>query len=127
MAFVPPPPGTQRGRLPSSPETWQPIADLQAEVAALKVQVSAVAAAVATQGAGVKHQTIQLIIAGVVTCVTAVVGARVVAPSALPAQPAPSLSAYDRALAACKELHDEPARLECVVRVARDALGTPPR
>lgn len=138
MAALPvlPPP---RGRLPSNPGTsegalWQTIGAIQADVAAvkadagmLKLGVADLKATLTVQNAGTRHQTIQLIIAGVVTCVTAVVGARITTPKPEPSQTVIQTTAYDRALEACKKLQTDADRAACIIKVASDAVGLSPR
>ena len=116
MAAVPPPPG--RPRFGSSPDVWAALDELREDVAAIKLSI-------ATQTAGVRHQTLQLLIGGVVACVTAVVGSRVVAPKPEATTTIVQTSAYDRALAACRELKDDEARGRCVAEALRVALGPP--
>ncbi len=119
--FPPPPP--PRGRMPSydhSGELWQAVGGLQRDVAEVK-------ALVATQSAGVRSQTIQLIVAGVVTCVTAVFGARMTAPTPPATTTVVQRSAFDRALDTCKAMQTDPERAKCIVEVTAQAMGPLPR
>lgn len=137
LPVVPPPPA--RGRLPSRPdaehgEVWRTLGAVQAEVESVKAAVlrvetaqSSMAQAQASQNASTRSQTIQLIVAGVVTCVTAVFGARLTAPTPPPTQTVVQHTAYDRALDACKLLQADADRAACVVKVSSEAMGLNPR
>jgi hypothetical protein len=122
LPVLPPP----RSRLGSSPDTWAALGELRGELEALNVQLSQVAQGVASQTAGTRHQTLQLLIGGVVSCVVAVAGSRVVAPKPEATTTVIHRSTTDRALEACRaQFETEQARLDCIVRVIRDAAEKP--
>lgn len=125
--LLPPPPHPAPRRFGSTPDVWSELGELRAELSGLKLQVAEVARAVASQSASVRHQTLQLLIGGVVTCVTAVVGSRVMAPKPEPTTTVVQTSAFDRALASCRAIVTEEDRVACIVRVAHDAVGVPLR
>lgn len=129
MPLPPLPPPRPRSASNPNPDgaLWQTLGAVQSDVAAVKVAIAEVKQTLASQNAGTRSQTLQLLIGGIVTCVTAVVGSRVVAPTPPPTQTVVQTSAYDRALEGCKQIQTDADRVACIVKVAHDAAGMPLR
>lgn len=120
MPIVPPP--------PPRPRSQSGEVDVYQKLISIEVRIANLEQGQAIGNAGRSNQTLQLLIGGVVAIVTAVIGARVTAPTPPPSQviQAPP-SAYDRARESCMKLSTDPERAKCVLEVTMQSMGPTPR
>jgi hypothetical protein len=130
MAIVPPPVPRAPSRPGIDPEVFIELRRLATEqvaaVTRIDNELAGVKQTLSTMGAQARTETIKVLAAAVVTCVTAVVGSRVVAPTPQATQTVIQRSAFDRALDACRALPDAPSRTACIARIVQDSAGGTP-
>lgn len=125
-----PPPRTRAASNPGlsgEAALWHSLGGLHSDVSEIKVGLANVQQTLAQQNAGTRNQTLQIIAGCVATCVTAVIGARAVAPTPEPTKTVTVMTAYDRALEGCKQIQSEADRVACIVKISHDAAGVPLR